>query len=224
MKIQIIGAGGHSKVIIQTAHAAGFIVAKIFDDNEQLHGKNLLGVPIIGKITQSFESPIPTIIAIGDNSVRKQLADLITLPYITLIHPSAIIDPTVKLGDGTVVLAGAVIQVDTVIGHHVIINTSASIDHDCQVENFVHIAPGCNLCGNVKVGEGTLIGVGACARPNIRIGSWSVIGAGAVATSDITSKMTVVGIPAKNILEKHFAQRNDQSNLEKSTLNMGMNK
>jgi UDP-perosamine 4-acetyltransferase len=219
MKVQIIGAGGHSKVIIQTAHAAGFVVTGIFDDNEQLHGKNLLDIPIIGKIAQSFESPIPTIIAIGSNSVRKQLADSIALPYATLIHPSAIIDPTVKLGEGTVVFAGTVIQVDAVIGRHVIVNTSASIDHDCFVGDFTHIAPGCNLCGNVKIGEGTLFGVGACSKPNICVGSWNVIGAGSVVVSDINNGMTVVGVPAKNISEKYSSQGMNQSNTLRSMLN-----
>ena len=177
-KIHIIGAGGHAKVVIQTARTAGLEPIAVFDDNEQLHGSDLCHVPIIGEIEQLRKHEIPCVIAIGNNDVRKRIADKYDFNWHTVIHPSTIIDPTVRIGRGTVVFAAIAIQVDASIGDHAIINTSASVDHDCLIGDFVHIAPNSTLTGGVQIGEGTLLGAGVTVKPYKTIGKWSVIGAG----------------------------------------------
>jgi sugar O-acyltransferase (sialic acid O-acetyltransferase NeuD family) len=197
--IQVIGAGGHAKVVIQTARAAGFFPVSVYDDNEHLAGGQLCGVPIKCPVPLAAEKDIPTIIAIGNNHIRWQFAEKFSLNWATVIHPTAVVDPTVQIGKGTVVLAGAIIQVDTVVEGHVIINTSSSIDHDCVIGDFVHIAPGTHLCGGVSIGTGTLIGVGACIKPLLKVGMWSIVGAGAAVTSHLTDNIVAVGVPAKMI-------------------------
>ena len=122
-------------------------------------------------------------IAVGNNSDRKKEA-LRNFPkrgFARLIHPSAVISPSTRIGPGTIVMAGCVIQADVEIGNHVIINTGATVDHDCRIGDFAHIAPGVHLCGAVEVGEGALVGVGACAVPHAVIASWSLVKAGTVA-------------------------------------------
>jgi len=52
-----------------------------------------------------------------------------TIPVI--ISPDAIVDQSVTIGEGTVVIPGVVINVDVFIGKNCIINTKSSIDHDC---------------------------------------------------------------------------------------------
>ena len=47
-KIQIMGAGGHGKVVIQTVRVAGFDPIFVFDDNVILRGTTLCGVPVKG--------------------------------------------------------------------------------------------------------------------------------------------------------------------------------
>ena len=122
------------------------------------------------------------IIAVGDNAARKSEAT--KLPddsFVAVIHNKAVIANDVRMGDGTVVMAGAVVQPGTVIGKHCIINTCASVDHDCTLGDFVHVAPGARLCGNVTVGEGALIGAGAVCVPGAVIAPWSLVKAGSVA-------------------------------------------
>lgn len=197
--LYIIGAGGHAKVVIQTARAMGFRPVAIYDDNEQLQGNRVCDVPVQGKIRDLSKSDMPAVVAIGNNRIRKEIADSLKLDWQTLIHPNAVVDPAVTLGRGTVVFAGAVVQVDTQIGCHAIINTSVSVDHDCVIGDFAHIAPGCHLSGAVTLGEGVLLGVGSCARPLLKIGHWSIIGAGAAVVSEIPDQATAVGVPAKVI-------------------------
>jgi sugar O-acyltransferase (sialic acid O-acetyltransferase NeuD family) len=193
----VIGAGGHAKVVIATLQAAGFEITIVLDDDQAKWGGDLLGVPVSGPVSTARELRRRTVIAVGDNRIRRRLAaELAGLEWVSAIHPAAVIHPSARIGAGTVVFAGAVIQPDAQLGDHVIVNTAATIDHDCQVGPFAHLAPGVHLAGAVSIGEGALLGIAASAIPGVRVGEWSVVGAGSVVLNDVESGVTVVGAPA----------------------------
>ena len=197
-KIAVLGAGGHGKVVIATAEAAGFIVAAIFDDREEVWGQSILGHRIVGPIETLEPGDFDgTVLAIGRNAPRKNAAIQLEAPWVTVVHPSAQVHRSVVIGAGTVVFAGAVLQPDTAIGHHSIINTSATVDHDCEIADYSHIAPGANLAGNVTIGEGCLVGVGAALIRGVAVGAWATVGVGAAVISDVPGGVTVVGVPAR---------------------------
>lgn len=193
----LIGAGGHAKVICSIIEALGRKVDIIFDDNEAVLKLNEYDVS--GPYQPSSFLEMKVIIAIGNNRIRKLTVGKIKHSFGKLIHPSAIIDKNVELGDGTVIFQGAIIQRDSIIGSHVIINTRSAIDHDCIIGDYVHISPGALLCGCVRIGDGTQIGAGSTVIPGITIGKWCVIGAGAVIINDIPDYSIVVGVPGRII-------------------------
>jgi len=197
--IVVIGAGGHAKVVIATVRAAGGDVVAAYDDDQSRWGQQILGVPIKGPISGEGIGSAPAIIAIGDNRARQSLAQRLQARWVSVCHPNTTVHPSVSLGPGTVVFAGAVIQPDVTIGAHSILNTAASVDHDCIVGDFVHIGPGVSLCGGVTVDEGVLLGVGAKIAPNVEVGPWSTAGAGAVCVVDVPGSTTVVGVPARSV-------------------------
>jgi sugar O-acyltransferase (sialic acid O-acetyltransferase NeuD family) len=200
LPIQLLfyGASGHAKVVLSVVKALGLSVPAIFDDD--LAKSNLHGISVIGPYQPAIYPEFPVLIAIGNNAIRHQLAATIRHPISSaLVHPSAIVDQTVRLNAGTVMLHGAIVQADVQLGKHVIINTGASVDHECIVQNFVQIGPGAVLCGNVQVGEGTLIGAGAVVLPGILVGAWATVGAGSVVTRDVPDGATVWGNPARLI-------------------------
>ena len=147
---------------------------------------------------------ILAIIAIGDNRIRKQLAQTINHVFGVLIHPSASLDSLSSVEGGSVVMQRAVIQRGTRVGKHGIINTASSIDQDCVLGDFVHIAPNATLCGEVVIGDETFIGAGAVVLPQIKIGKRVTVGAGSVVTKNIPDGATVVGNPGK-IITSHGA-------------------
>jgi acetyltransferase EpsM len=153
----------------------------------------------LNKNLSNLDFQYKSIIAIGDNTVRKKISLSLQTRFGTIKHSSALVSDSVLVGEGSMVLHQTVVQIGSSVGKHVIINTKASIDHDCIIENFVHIAPGSVLCGNVKVGEGTLIGAGSTIMPNIKIGKWCTIGAGSVIIKDIPDYAVVVGNPGRII-------------------------
>jgi UDP-perosamine 4-acetyltransferase len=204
-RLVVIGAGGHAKVVLATAIAAGWNPVALLDDDSSLQGQRVSGVPVLGTPDQVASIDADgAILAVGSNHSRQELAHRLTASWVSIVHPSAVIDPSVDVGIGTVVFAGAVIQPDTKIGRHVIINTCVSIDHDGAIADFAHIAPGCRLAGNVTVDSGALLGIGSSVVPGTAIGEWSVVGAGAAVLSDIPPKSTAVGVPGR-VIEQNQA-------------------
>lgn len=202
----VLGAGGHAKVVISTAHALGYIVTALYDDLAEKQGTVVLGAPVVGSIQQLAKNATPEamyFIAVGDNIARKRIDSWMpSVRWATLIHPRAWVDSSVKVGSGTLISAGVVVQPDTVIGRQCIVNTMASIDHDCHLGNFVHIAPGARLTGGVRADEGVVIGAGSTILPGVHIGAWSIVGAGAVVLEDVPSGVIVAGVPARIISER----------------------
>ena len=203
-KIVLIGNGGHSKVIRDLILAANhFELFAILDDQfEEITKKEIIYAPIscIKSLAKSYEFKI--VIAIGNNVTRKKLVSELKIPleqYATLIHPTAILSSSAKLGQGTVVMPSVVINAHTVIGNHAIINSSSVIEHDNSIDNFAHIGPNATLTGSVTVGEGSQIGAAASVIPNVKIGSWCTIGAGSTVINDIPCFSKAVGSPAKVI-------------------------
>jgi acetyltransferase EpsM len=197
--IYLYGAGGHAKVIAEILERCGKTVAGIFDDDP---AKTIWNFPN-QKFPGSFNfSSDELILSIGNNLVRKKIADVVDANYHTAIHPSAIISSYSAIKEGSVVMGGALINADSHIGKHCIINSHASIDHDCILEDFVHVSPNATLCGGIFVGECTSIGAGAVIIPNKHIGCNVTIGAGAVVISDIADNSIVVGNPARIIKTK----------------------
>ena len=195
-ELYILGAGGHAKVIIEIAESAGYNIAGVFDQNDDV--KSILNY----KVSHDFEA-IPkqknVFFALGNNQSRKKCSENFTNSNFNLIHPSAVITKHIDLGHGNAVMAGVVINSSVKIGDFCIINTSCSIDHDCEIGSYSHISPKAALAGNVKVGEGTQVGIGACVKQNITIGKWAIIGAGAVVIDDVPDYAVVVGNPARVI-------------------------
>ncbi|WHZ55740.1 acetyltransferase [Metabacillus hrfriensis] len=204
MNFVIIGQGGHSKVIkdIVVFNKNINLVALLDDKYDQKFISDHIFYGPISAYKDLIEnySGIKFMIAIGNNKIRKKIIEELNLDdnfYTSVIHPTAIVSSSAKIGVGSVVMANAVINADSNIGDHVIINTGAIIEHDNHIGNFSHISPRGTLTGNVRIGEGVHIGAGATIIPDVHIGDWTVIGAGATVVKSIPSHQTAIGVPAK---------------------------
>lgn len=201
MKITIIGASGHGKVVADIAAKNGYDEIEFLDDAEGLSccGK----YPVVGNTSKAAEVENDIFVAIGNAGIRRRILDQLlqagcSIP--TLIHPNAVIAEDVEIGVGTVVMAGVVINSDVYIGKGAIINTSSSIDHDCKIGDYVHVSVGSHLCGTVEVDDNTWIGAGSTVSNNVTVCRDCMIGAGAVVIRSIDEVGTYVGIPVRKII------------------------
>ena len=195
-KLNMLGFGGHAKVVLDIALLNSYSNFSIYDDDLNHPTKENLN--FIGSLQDINYLNQDSIISIGNNSIRRLFAQKIKSDFwTTLIHPKAIIGSSVEIGFGTVIMAGAIIQSGAKIGNHCVINTGTVIEHDCIIDDFVHVAPNSSLAGGVKVGVGSLIGIGSSVIPNIEIGSWTSIGAGSVVVKNIQSNVTAFGNPCR---------------------------
>lgn len=190
--IILIGASGHARVIADIVRAGGDNLLGFLDDD--LTKKNVLG-----PVSDFAKYPDAAfLIGIGNADVREKLSHL-PVKWHTAIHPSAIISPSAKIGEGTVVMPGAVINADAVIGKHCIVNTTAVVEHDNKLGDFAHISVGAKLGGTVSIGRKTWIGIGATVINNVSICDNCMIGAGAIVVGDVKKQGVYVGVPAKEM-------------------------
>jgi acetyltransferase EpsM len=201
----IYGASGHSKVIIEILETSGYAVKELYDDDQ--NKIKLLDFKVSNRNEILQQPHLNWIIGIGDNRIRKKVAENNQLSYGLAIDVSAKISKRIQVGKGTVIMPGVTITSSVIIGDHVILNTNSSVDHDCILEDYVHLSPNATLCGGVKVGEGTHIGAGAIVIPGITIGKWVKIGAGTVVIKDVPDDVTMVGNPGKIIKIKKENER-----------------
>lgn len=192
----LYGASGHGKVALDCLQRSRVEVSGFFDDDERI--TDFCGFPV-WRYDESLHPGQKIIISIGDNTLRKRIAEKSAHKFGIVLDPSSIRAAELHIGEGSVVFQNVVLQAGTSVGSHAIINTSASVDHDCVIGNYVHVSPNSTLCGNVSVGEGTQIGAAAVVLPGIKIGNWSVIGAGAVVREDIPDNVVVAGNPGRII-------------------------
>lgn len=201
-RLAIVGAGGHGKVVADTAECCGWDVVEFFEDGWS--GRETNGCWRIAGDTSTLLSRTSdyegVVVAIGNNTVRyAKLMELAKAgaQLVSLIHPNATISRHATIGVGSVVFAGVVVNAGAQIGLGAILNTGCSIDHDCALGDAVHVSPGARLAGTVQVGSMSWIGIGACVRQSIQIGAHVTVGAGAAVVSDVGDAQTVVGVPAR---------------------------
>jgi acetyltransferase EpsM len=194
----LYGASGHCKVIIDIINSStDKNIEGVFDDNRSL--ESVLNIKVIDFKGFDTSKIKELIISIGNNSIRKEIAEKLQVNFIKVIHQTAQVSKSSSIEEGTVVMPGVIVNAASNIGKHCIINSGVVIEHDCKLHDYVHISPNASLAGNVIVGEGTHIGIGAVVIQGITIGKWATIGAGAVIIKDVPDRAVVVGNPGKII-------------------------
>jgi sugar O-acyltransferase (sialic acid O-acetyltransferase NeuD family) len=177
--VLIIGAGGHSSVIIDILHRDPTInLLGLADSDPALLDRTISGnyqvVALQAEVRDHFDpARVALFIALGSNPTRLEVAESFAslgYQFVNAIDRTAKIALGARLGTGIAVMPQAVVGARAAVGDHVIINTKASIDHDCVVSGAAHVAPGATLGGSVRVGARSLIGIGCSINQGIRIG------------------------------------------------------
>jgi len=211
-KIVLIGGGGHCKVVISILKKLdNFEIVGVVDNYKE--DSSVSGIKITGTdndlkdiYKNGTQYALITVGSVKDNTKRYKLFNMakeIGFKFLVIISHEAVVDESVKIDEGTVVMPGSIINIDSSIGKNCIINTGAIIEHDCKIGDYCHIAPGVHISGAVNIGELSFIGIGATIIQGIKIGKNVTIGAGSVVIKDIPDNVIALGNPAKIVSNKN---------------------
>lgn len=205
-RLAIIGAGDLGVQLAHLARATGDYEPTGFFDDSRTAGDAVGGIPVLGNVeaiaaTHARDGFDCLVVAIGYRHmrVRQELHRRFapTIPFATLVHPSAIVDPTCTLGEGAAIYAGCVLDMGVRVGANALLNAGCVIAHHSEVGSGCFLSPAVSLAGFVSVSPGSVLGIGTVVIDNIRIAAGTRTGAGAVVTRDIDAPGLYLGVPAR---------------------------
>ena len=206
--VAIYGAGPGGNTVKECLELGGvFKVAYFVDDSADKQGL-FAGIPVIkgDQLETLKKNGVGSIfVAIANSELRLTLKDKLGkmgFTMINAIHPKAYVSPSVLLGVGNHIKAGAVIDTNTVVGDCCIIDDGAFIAHDNLIGSGCHIAPGVAMGSNIEIGEHTIVGIGASISTKLKIGKNVIIAVGSSVTNDIPDNVVIEGVPGKIIGER----------------------
>jgi sugar O-acyltransferase (sialic acid O-acetyltransferase NeuD family) len=225
-KIVILGTGGNSVDILDTMNdiniqgsSCAYDCIGFLDDNESSWDKSICGVKVLGPLrnARQFEHCY-FVNGIGSPSNFWQKDAIIFKTGVspdrfeTIVHPSAAISRTARIGRGTVIFQNVTITSNVSIGEHVIVLPNSVISHDDIIGDYTCIAGGVCISGGVRIGRLCYLGTNSAIIGNIDVGDYSVVGMGSVLLESVPPNSIFVGNPARFL--RHTIQ--DVSNLGNS--------
>lgn len=221
MKSVIIGAGTYGEVYLAYLREAGVEIVGFLDDAEEMQGKIVRGVPVLGKISL-LETLAEThgvrgvYCPLGNNRLRVQfLKKARELGYETpnYIHPSVVISPDVEIGQGVYVLLGTTIMPHARICDFVMISMGVHLAHHTVLNEGTFLSTGVNFGASMTAEKYAYVGISATIMTGVKnLGEDCLVGAGAVVIKDVPAGAVVAGVPAKIL--KYKASRTPPPNVK----------
>ncbi len=200
-EIVLYGGGGFSEIaidILKVTHAYnvhGIVDIKYPEMREVMNVAVLGGDDVLGKLYKDGYRKIFNGIGSNGGKYWRRPPFEKLKPYgfefPNIIHERAILEPTVSMGEGNLICAGAIVGAGVKIGSNCVVNAGAIISHDTIISDHCHVASGAVLAGVVTVGENTLIGQNVTIYSRVRIGSNVIIENGCSVFKDVPDNTVV---------------------------------
>jgi len=205
--IIIVGAGGFAREVYYWANDTfskeNYKIKGFLSYNQKdLDGYNIKADIIGNDDNYKIEENDRFIIAIGDIGIKKRAVNRLKkrgAKFISLIHPTAIIIPTAKIGEGVVICPYCLISDNVQLDNFVMMNTYSSCGHDVQIGKYCILSPYVALNGFVKLEDEVFVGTHATVISYKKVGFQSKISANSVVMRDVAPNKIVFGVPGKAI-------------------------
>ncbi|HJN37483.1 MAG TPA: hypothetical protein QF353_01750 [Gammaproteobacteria bacterium] len=163
----LIGAGGHSRIIMDCLKISGAKVIAHFDHrkSEWLEeiGVNYIDENQLNDFASHKLQMVMSFIGSGPKKLETRFHEMENLAkkgalFPNIIHPTAVVSKECSIGMGVQILAGAVVNANVKLDNGCIINSNATVEHDTLVGKGVHVAPNATVLGQVQVGDYAYVG------------------------------------------------------------------
>lgn len=201
----IIGASGFGRDIYSLAtecigYQTEYVIKGFLDDNKDALESFGNYPPVINSIKDYIVKDDDVFLcALGDVQQKKKFIQLILNKggkFITLIHPSAIVDKNAKIGIGCIVLQYATLGSGSVVGDFALIQISTIVAHDVKIGNYSRIDCLVVCTGGAIIEDEVTIHTAAVINQKVIVGKGALVGAGSFVIRKVKENSMVYGNPA----------------------------
>lgn len=204
--IIIVGASGFGRELVQWIEDINndlpqWNILGFIDDNLNALDGCQCDYKILGTIKDWEPKGEYFACALAFPAVKEKIVTMLRnkgAKFVTLIHPTALVNKNAKIGEGVIITPRSSITADTCIGNFVSI-LGSGVGHDSCIGDFSTLSGRCSINGHVEVGKSVYIACGVSVAPSKKIGDNATIGIGSVVISNVKSGTKVFGNPAKKI-------------------------
>ena len=205
--IVIVGAGGFGREVYLWAKDSfdftkyqikGFLSNNKSDLDNYDVKVGIIGDPDYYEIKENDRF----LFAIGNIETKKRLVKKLKnkgAKFLTLIHPTAIVVNTGKIGEGVVICPFCLVSDNAQLDDFVMMNAYATCGHDVKVGKYSILSPYVALNGFVVLEDEVFLGTHATVLAHKKVGYQSKVSANSVVMRDVPPNRIVFGVPGRAI-------------------------
>ncbi len=208
-EIIIYGSGGMAREVVEliedincikpTWSILGYLDDIKGDCGEVVNGYKIIGT---GELLKKLDHPSNVVLALSNPEAKEKICSSIRdcpLNFPVLIHPSARVARSARIGEGSIIGIDCIVSVNVDIGRHVFLNMRTVVGHDAIIRDYCSCLVNCVIAGDVSVDERALLGSGCIIMEKSRIGKKARVGMGSIVTCDVQDNHVVMSRPAKSM-------------------------
>ena len=211
--VVIFGSSGHAKVVADLVLSRDDLILRGFisDPLAQMSDLVYRGCSVVGsdldlESLRTEYGSISGVIGIGNGAVRKKVVREVRarfpwFQFLSVVHHSSSVSPSVQIGEGCIIMPGVVLNAEVIVREHSLINTGCTVDHETAIGSYVSLAPGVTVGGGVTIGNEVVIGMGATIFQSVKISEGSLVGGGSLVIKSLDRAAVYYGSPASKIRE-----------------------
>ena len=212
MRLAIYGTGGTGREVHEIVSSMDPLYERweelVFVDDvteeRELYGSRIMSFEALSRSLDASE--VEFVVAVGEPSSRELLYDRVVsrgYSLATVIHPSAFVAPSARLGHGVFVKMQSIVSSDAVLEDNVFVQADVIVGHDVRVGAHTQISAFSHIAGNASLGERCYLGVRSSVREECVMGDDVVVAMGGVVMEKrVPPRVLAVGNPAKYVRRK----------------------
>lgn len=185
----VIGNGSYARMMKRYVELTGFGEVQAFAvDAEYVREEVLDSVPVLSftQFREGFsEEEVELIMGIGYaqmGRIRKKVFEKCrawNYRFTNYIHPTAIIEKNVQLGEGNNILEGVIIEESVQLGNANLLFGGVLLAHETMVGDYNTFSVRSVVAGGVSIANNCFMGAASIVKEYITLADYVLVGAGA---------------------------------------------
>jgi len=205
--IIILGAGGLGRELYSWAKDSfpkdQYKIKGFLDDNPKVLNNYNVEIRVIGSIDNyEVKENDRFIIGVGDVEIKKKIVEKLearSARFLTLIHPTAIVANTAKIGQGVFICPFVTVGDHAQLDDFIILNIYSCCAHNSKIGKYCTLSPYAAVTGFAILEDEVFLGTHSTIIPGKKVGYRSKVSANSVVMRDVPSNKIVFGVPGKAV-------------------------